>query len=222
MAGDGFEDFMSDADALMWAIEQDPLLRSTIVTAMFLDRCAVVGGVCGPGSSGACASSPGCASASWSRRSASAPRAGPTTPTSTSTTTPVVSATPTRRATSSSTTSPPPRRWSAFDRDRPLWEYTLVEDLPGGRAAFVMKVHHSMTDGVGGIKLLLMLLDLERDPAAGRPRSRAAAPPRLHAEGGRPAPDRRAGATVAQTRSAVPPPPHSDLAADAAPQRARQ
>jgi diacylglycerol O-acyltransferase len=37
MARDGFEDFMSDADALMWAIEQDPLLRSTIVTAMFLD-----------------------------------------------------------------------------------------------------------------------------------------------------------------------------------------
>ena len=52
----------------------------------------------------------------------------------------------------------------SFDRDRPLWEYTLVEDLPDGKAAFVMKVHHSMTDGVGGIKLLLMLLDLERDP----------------------------------------------------------
>src|SRR5262249_12902198 len=39
-----------------------------------------------------------------------------------------------------------------------------VEGLPDGKAAFVMKVHHSMTDGVGGIKLLLMLLDLERDP----------------------------------------------------------
>ena len=29
----------------------------------------------------------------------------------------------------------------------------------------VMKVHHSMTDGVGGMKLLLMLFDFERDPA---------------------------------------------------------
>ena len=35
---EGFDDFMSDADALMWAIEADPLLRSTIVTALVLDR----------------------------------------------------------------------------------------------------------------------------------------------------------------------------------------
>ena len=78
-------------------------------------------------------------------------------------------ATPTRPTTASSTRSrprPPPRR---FDRDRPLWEYTLVEGLPDGKAAFVMKVHHSMTDGVGGIKLLMMLLDLERDPPPSGP-----------------------------------------------------
>ncbi|MCL4293418.1 MAG: diacylglycerol O-acyltransferase, partial [Acidimicrobiia bacterium] len=29
---------MSDADALMWTIEKDPLLRSTIVAALLLDR----------------------------------------------------------------------------------------------------------------------------------------------------------------------------------------
>ncbi|MEP7113666.1 MAG: wax ester/triacylglycerol synthase domain-containing protein, partial [Ilumatobacteraceae bacterium] len=42
---------------------------------------------------------------------------------------------------------------SAFDKDRPLWEFTLVEGLTGGRAAFIQKVHHSITDGVGGVKL---------------------------------------------------------------------
>ena len=54
---------------------------------------------------------------------------------------------------------------AGFDRARPLWEYTLVEGLEGGRAAMVLKVHHSMTDGVGGMKLLLMLFDFEREPA---------------------------------------------------------
>ena len=163
MAREGFEDFMSDADALMWAIEQDPLLRSTIVTAMFLDR-----------------------TPSWDavrdrlergvrliprmRQRVVEPAFGLGTP--------AWSDDPyfdldyhARRV-----RNPDPATdrfvydlaataaMEAFDRDRPLWEYTLIEDLPDGRAAFVMKVHHSMTDGVGGIKLLLMLLDLERDP----------------------------------------------------------
>ena len=33
-----FEAHMSDSDALMWNIEKDPLLRSTIVTVLFFDR----------------------------------------------------------------------------------------------------------------------------------------------------------------------------------------
>ena len=32
-----FEDRMSDADALMWTIEKDPLLRSTITSVSVLD-----------------------------------------------------------------------------------------------------------------------------------------------------------------------------------------
>ena len=51
-----------------------------------------------------------------------------------------------------------------LDRARPLWEYTLVEGLEDGKSAMILKVHHSMTDGVGGMKLLLMLFDFERDP----------------------------------------------------------
>ena len=51
----------------------------------------------------------------------------------------------------------------AFDTQRPLWEAVLCEGLEGGRAAMVLKIHHSVTDGVGGMRLLRYLVDLERD-----------------------------------------------------------
>jgi hypothetical protein len=41
----------------------------------------------------------------------------------------------------------------AFDRDRPLWEFTMVEGLPGGTAALILKVHHALTDGIGGVQI---------------------------------------------------------------------
>lgn len=50
---------------------------------------------------------------------------------------------------------------TGFDPAHPLWEFTLVEHLEGDRAALVMKVHHSLTDGIGGMKLALQLFDLE-------------------------------------------------------------
>lgn len=52
----------------------------------------------------------------------------------------------------------------AFDRARPLWEFTVVEGLEGGRAALLQKIHHTVIDGVGGLKFSLALLDLEADP----------------------------------------------------------
>src|SRR6056297_2627888 len=42
---------------------------------------------------------------------------------------------------------------AAFDRSRPLWEAVLVEGIDGDRSALVMKLHHSLTDGVGAIEL---------------------------------------------------------------------
>ncbi len=57
----------------------------------------------------------------------------------------------------------------AFDHDRPLWEFTLVEGLPGGRAAWVLKVHHALTDGIGGIQIAAHVVDPTRggpDPEA--------------------------------------------------------
>ena len=53
----------------------------------------------------------------------------------------------------------------AFDPARPLWHLTVVEGLGHGRAAVVMKVHHAVTDGVGGVGLLPVFTDLEPDPA---------------------------------------------------------
>jgi diacylglycerol O-acyltransferase len=56
---------------------------------------------------------------------------------------------------------------AGFDRARPLWEFTLIEGLVGADgtecAAFAMKVHHSVTDGVGGMALLAHLVDLTAD-----------------------------------------------------------
>jgi diacylglycerol O-acyltransferase len=51
-----------------------------------------------------------------------------------------------------------------FDRSRPLWEFTVVDGLSGGRAAMLQKMHHTITDGVGGLKLSLALVDFEPTP----------------------------------------------------------
>ncbi len=53
----------------------------------------------------------------------------------------------------------------SFDRERPLWECAYVEGLDEGRSALIIKVHHSFTDGVGGVALLDIFLDAARRPA---------------------------------------------------------
>lgn len=62
----------------------------------------------------------------------------------------------------------------AFDPDRPRWEFTLMEGIAGGGAALVMKVHHALTDGIGGIQLAQHVVDLDR---AGSPRPPVPPPP---------------------------------------------
>ncbi|MEZ5114805.1 MAG: wax ester/triacylglycerol synthase family O-acyltransferase [Candidatus Nanopelagicales bacterium] len=51
-----------------------------------------------------------------------------------------------------------------FDRDRPLWEMTLVTGLDGDRAALLFKIHHSVTDGVGGMRIAASLFDFTPAP----------------------------------------------------------
>lgn len=53
---------------------------------------------------------------------------------------------------------------TAFDPERPRWELTLLEGLPGEKAAIVMKVHHALTDGIGGIQVIEHAVDLSREP----------------------------------------------------------
>ena len=168
MATERFEHAMSDSDALMWHIERDPHLRSTIVTVLVLDHTPDWERVLERLERGT-----RLIPRMRQRVVEPAIRIGP----------PAWSSDPdfdlsyhARRV-----RVPAPGSFdevldiaataamSGFDRARPLWEYTLVEGLADGRAAFVLKVHHSMTDGVGGMRLLLMLFDLERDPAVGGP-----------------------------------------------------
>lgn len=48
-----------------------------------------------------------------------------------------------------------------LDRRRPLWEVLVVGGLEHGRAAVVIKLHHSTVDGVGAANVLGALFDLE-------------------------------------------------------------
>jgi len=54
---------------------------------------------------------------------------------------------------------------AAFDPVRPLWQLTVVTGLDGGQAAFILRFHHTITDGVGGVALAEGLFDRRRTPA---------------------------------------------------------
>lgn len=51
-----------------------------------------------------------------------------------------------------------------FDLDRPLWEAAVVEGLPGGQAAFLLKLHHSIADGQATVMIALSLFELGPEP----------------------------------------------------------
>ncbi|MFP5321684.1 MAG: wax ester/triacylglycerol synthase domain-containing protein [Acidimicrobiia bacterium] len=56
-----------------------------------------------------------------------------------------------------------------FDRARPLWQFVVLEGLADGRAALFQKMHHTITDGEGGVRLAEQFVDIERDPAEAEP-----------------------------------------------------
>lgn len=162
-----YEPRMSDSDALMWTIEKDPLLRSTITAVSMLDR--PVG-------------------AHFTEKVERATRLIPRLRQR------VVgnpySAAPPRwevdprfdlhyhlrtlhlGGTGSERQLLELAEWvgmQGFDRARPLWELYVVDGLADGRAALVQKLHHAITDGVGSIQIALSLFDLERSPGPDDP-----------------------------------------------------
>lgn len=67
---------------------------------------------------------------------------------------------------------------SDFDRARPLWEFTLLEGMADGGSALVTKLHHSLTDGIGGVQLAALVVDPGPESPPLEPAPRA---PRGHA-----------------------------------------
>lgn len=51
----------------------------------------------------------------------------------------------------------------AFDRTRPLWQFVVVDGLRGGKSALIQKLHHTIIDGEGGVRMSLEFLDFERN-----------------------------------------------------------
>ncbi len=52
-----------------------------------------------------------------------------------------------------------PFAMAGFDRARPLWEFVVLDDVGDGRSALVQKMHHSLIDGVGAMKMSMAFLD---------------------------------------------------------------
>ena len=51
-----------------------------------------------------------------------------------------------------------------MDRNKPLWDVTVVDGLEGGRSAIICRIHHCMADGVSGIGLASIMFDKTRTP----------------------------------------------------------
>jgi len=153
---------MTDTEALMWAVEREPALRSSFLNVTLLDRAPdfdrfrlrmekAVGAIprlrqhvvpgTGPMSVPSWADDPDFDIAYHVRR-IGAPSPGSD-----------------RQLFDMAATI----YEDAFDPARPLWQFNIVEGLEGGRAALLAKMHHTITDGVGGVRLSAMFLDLERD-----------------------------------------------------------
>lgn len=161
-----FSDRLSDADALIWRIEGDPVLRSPILVVGLLDR-----------------------EPSWSRVQTSLRRAVDAIPRLRQRLVPGPLGTRprwvgdsafsldhhvrrVRAATADGVRAAldvaEPDVMTAFDPARPLWQLTLVDGLEGGGAAFLLRFHHTITDGVGGMALAERLFDPTRRPGAAR------------------------------------------------------
>lgn len=71
-----------------------------------------------------------------------------------------------------------------MERDKPLWDIYWVYGLEGGNTAMVARIHHCMVDGMSGIDLIKIILDLSPEvrippkPETARPRTERLDPTR--------------------------------------------
>jgi diacylglycerol O-acyltransferase len=69
---------------------------------------------------------------------------------------------------------------TVMDRGRPLWDLTLVHGLRGNRSGLIVRLHHCLADGIAGVALMNVLMDVS--PMAprlpGRKLRRRIPPPR--------------------------------------------
>lgn len=48
-----------------------------------------------------------------------------------------------------------------LDRSKPMWQIHLIDGLPDGRQACLIKIHHAVADGVGALRVVSSLYDEE-------------------------------------------------------------
>ena len=157
-----FDDRMSDGDALMWNIERDPLLRSTISVVWLLDRAPD--------------------RARLERKIERATRAIPrlrqrVLPNPLALAPPRWDVDPYfdlaahlgwHKAPGDGSLRAlfdfaQPIAMRHFDTARPLWELAVVEGLANGRAALLLKLHHSISDGMGLVRMTEALVERSRE-----------------------------------------------------------
>ncbi|MEB3981710.1 WS/DGAT domain-containing protein [Mycobacterium sp. 663a-19] len=153
--------FMRNSDAFTWAMEDDPRLRSTVVSVVVLDRSPEWGWVRDrfdrisrklPVFRQRVVPSPPPAPPRWEYdrdfdldyhiRRAAAPGSG---------------------AFDDVLELARLAQMQDFDRARPLWETTFIDGLENGAAAMVCKFHHALTDGIGGVQIAMNLFHLSED-----------------------------------------------------------
>jgi diacylglycerol O-acyltransferase / wax synthase len=54
-----------------------------------------------------------------------------------------------------------------MDRSKPLWDIHVVDGLKGGRGALIVRIHHSLADGIAGAALVLKVM-LDPTPEGSR------------------------------------------------------
>ena len=169
---------MSDTEAIMWAVEKDPALRSDFCNLTILEHVARRRSRAATRWRGRVGGDPAAAASAWS----SAPlRIVP----------PAFADDPTLDLDAHVRRRRAARRRQSdralldlcgslaeqpLDRARPLWEFTIIDGLPDGRAALLQKIHHTITDGVGGLRLSLAFVDFEPDAPVPETPTRAPEP----------------------------------------------